>query len=117
MEDVIFAGTRERKPTGMAEVSLTLVDPQVYQGPVNSELQIDIQDELPEDDWDEASFRETAAQATESALAEVQPGPLDRAAAGANQATSGEASSSEASLPESPDEAPREAISIEAKLA
>src|ERR1700722_8862026 len=24
MEDVIFAGTRDRKPTGMAEVSLTL---------------------------------------------------------------------------------------------
>ena len=32
MEDVIFAGTRERKPTGMAEVSLTLVDPEVYDG-------------------------------------------------------------------------------------
>ena len=30
MQDVIFAGTRERKPTGMAEVSLTLVDPEVY---------------------------------------------------------------------------------------
>ena len=27
MEDVIFAGTRDRKPTGMAEVSLTLIDP------------------------------------------------------------------------------------------
>ena len=32
MEDVIFAGTRDRKPTGMAEVSLTLVDPEVYDG-------------------------------------------------------------------------------------
>ena len=30
MEDVIFAGTRDRKATGMAEVSLTLVDPEVY---------------------------------------------------------------------------------------
>ena len=30
MEDVIFSGTRERKPTGMAEVSLVLVDPEVY---------------------------------------------------------------------------------------
>ena len=77
MEDVIFAGTRERKPTGMAEVSLTLVDPQVYEGPVSSELQIDIQDELPEDDWDEASIRTSAADATEVAVAEVQPGPLD----------------------------------------
>lgn len=27
MEDVIFAGTRERKPVGMAQVTLTLVDP------------------------------------------------------------------------------------------
>src|SRR5258708_29274854 len=27
MEDVIFAGTRERKPLGMAQVTLTLVDP------------------------------------------------------------------------------------------
>jgi chromosome segregation protein len=28
MEDVIFAGTRERKPLGMAQVTLTLVDPE-----------------------------------------------------------------------------------------
>src|SRR5256714_5584560 len=27
MEDVIFAGTRDRKPTGMAAVTMTLVDP------------------------------------------------------------------------------------------
>src|SRR5438309_4192818 len=27
MEDVIFAGTRDRKPTGMATVTMTLVDP------------------------------------------------------------------------------------------
>ena len=42
MQDVIFAGTRDRKPTGMAEVSLTLVDPEVY-GDV-AEPEIDIQD-------------------------------------------------------------------------
>ncbi len=30
MEDVIFAGTRERKPLGMAYVTMTLVDPEVY---------------------------------------------------------------------------------------
>ena len=44
MQDVIFAGTRDRKPTGMAEVSLTLVDPEVY-GDV-AEPEIDIQDEM-----------------------------------------------------------------------
>jgi chromosome segregation protein len=77
MEDVIFAGTRERKPTGMAEVSLTLIDPQVYDGPAVGETEIDIQDESPEDDWDEASTRNLAAEATDAAIAEVQPGPLD----------------------------------------
>jgi chromosome segregation protein len=80
MEDVIFAGTRDRKPTGMAEVSLTLIDPQVYEGQISGEPEIEIQDEMPvqnEDDWDEASVRATAAQATEAHVAEVQPGPLD----------------------------------------
>jgi chromosome segregation protein len=28
MEDVIFAGTRDRKPVGMAQVTMTLVDPE-----------------------------------------------------------------------------------------
>ncbi|MGC2698204.1 MAG: chromosome segregation protein SMC [Candidatus Angelobacter sp.] len=78
MEDVIFAGTRERKPTGMAEVSLTLIDPQVYGGQLSAEPEIDIQDDMPaEDDWDEASFRAAAAEATDAHVAEVQPGPLD----------------------------------------
>ena len=78
MEDVIFAGTRDRKPTGMAEVSLTLIDPQVYDGPITGETEIDIRDDMPEDDWDEASVRATAAEATDAHLAEVQPGPLDQ---------------------------------------
>jgi chromosome segregation protein len=30
MEDVIFNGTRDRKPLGMASVSLTLIDPEVF---------------------------------------------------------------------------------------
>src|SRR5471030_742389 len=32
MEDVIFAGTRDRKGLGMAYVTMTLVDPEVYDG-------------------------------------------------------------------------------------
>ena len=87
MEDVIFAGTRERKPTGMAEVSLTLIDPQIYEGPVNAEPEIEISDVMPEDDWDEASARSTAAEATDAAIADVQPGPLDQVEAQAETGT------------------------------
>ncbi|MHB1858481.1 MAG: chromosome segregation SMC family protein, partial [Acidobacteriaceae bacterium] len=71
MEDVIFSGTRDRKPTGMAEVSLVLIDPEVYQpaslhpGP-----------EAVEDDWDEAAVRSQAARETEEITAELQPGQI-----------------------------------------
>ena len=34
MEDVIFAGTRERKPLGMAQVTLTMIDPGVDAEPI-----------------------------------------------------------------------------------
>jgi chromosome segregation protein len=48
MEDVIFSGTRDRNPTGMAEVSLTLIDPEIYGGPdTNAPTEIEIQDDLP----------------------------------------------------------------------
>ena len=30
MEDVIFNGTRDRKPMGMASVTMTLVDPEIF---------------------------------------------------------------------------------------
>ena len=35
MEDVIFAGTREKKPLGMAQVTLTMVDPNGSHAPSN----------------------------------------------------------------------------------
>src|SRR5205809_2860339 len=35
MEDVIFAGTRDRKPLGMASVTMTLVDPELYKDAAN----------------------------------------------------------------------------------
>src|SRR5881396_782158 len=55
MEDVIFAGTRDRKPTGMAEVSLALIDPEVYDGAdKNDPTELDLRDEMPAEDWDEA---------------------------------------------------------------
>src|ERR1700745_1310833 len=65
MEDVIFAGTRARKPTGMASVSLTLIDPEVYSGAdAHADPEIEIQDDMPQDtadDWDEAAERGAAA--------------------------------------------------------
>ncbi len=75
MEDVIFAGTRDRKPTGMAEVSLTLVDPEVYDSEVLNAPEIVIDDNLPTD-WDETSLRQQNAEDTEEAVAEAQPGTV-----------------------------------------
>ncbi len=77
MEDVIFAGTRDRKPTGMAEVSLTLVDPDVYDGNAdhNSAPDVVIDGQpIPINDWDETSWRAERAAETEEAVAEAQPG-------------------------------------------
>ena len=83
MEDVIFAGTRDRKPTGMAEVSLTLVDPEVYDGNTLAEGESaaevfgDDQNVTSIDssaDWDETALRAEAAQDTEDATLEAQPG-------------------------------------------
>ena len=84
MEDVIFAGTRDRQPTGMAEVSLTLLDPEVYQGPDASEpTEIVIQDDMPEsaEHWDEAEVRAKAAEETERLVEEAQPGVIEEGVA------------------------------------
>jgi chromosome segregation protein len=79
MEDVIFAGTRDRKPTGMAEVALTLIDPEVYDGPdAQDPTEIEVRDELRlSDDWDEAEVRKQAAEETERLTEEAQPGKTD----------------------------------------
>ena len=80
MEDVIFAGTRDRKPTGMAEVSLTLIDPETYGGPdANEPTEIEVQDEMPQgaEDWDEMQLRAQAAEETERSVDEAQPGKTE----------------------------------------
>ena len=80
MEDVIFAGTRDRKPTGMAEVSLTLVDPEVYDNAGGGENEAEIFGDsqnvatMAATDWDETAARAEAAEETEEAVAEAQPG-------------------------------------------
>lgn len=76
MEDVIFAGTRDRKPTGMAEVSLTMIDPDAYEGANVAEPEIEIVDGMP-GDWDEASLRTKAEQETDEYTEEVRPGQTE----------------------------------------
>jgi chromosome segregation protein len=86
MEDVIFAGTHDRKATGMAEVSLTLIDPEQYpEAHASGPVEIDIRDEHPEkagvatlsEDWDESAIRARVAQETEDAVEEAQPGKTE----------------------------------------
>jgi chromosome segregation protein len=73
MEDVIFAGTRERRALGMAEVSITLIDPEAYgAGPLTELPEIVLSDDGPE--WDEAKLRATKAEEVEQIIAESQPG-------------------------------------------
>ncbi|HEY0795104.1 MAG TPA: chromosome segregation protein SMC, partial [Acidisarcina sp.] len=82
MEDVIFAGTRERKSLGMAEVSITLIDPEAYiGGPLVSEPEIAVEDEL-EADWDEEQIRAEKAAEVEEIIAETQPGLVVEGEAG-----------------------------------
>jgi chromosome segregation protein len=99
MEDVIFAGTRDRKPTGMAEVSLTLVDPEVYdgntlaEGESAAEIFGDDQNVTSIDsaaDWDEQALRAEAAQDTEDATLEAQPGTTYEAEVKAKKPAEGE---------------------------
>ncbi len=113
MEDVIFSGTRDRNPTGMAEVSLTLIDPEIYAGPdTNAPTEIEIQDELPgEEDWDEAEVRAQSAAETERAVEEAQPGKTEEVEGeAAAQATAAEASANE-SLTNPPANPPAVAVS------
>jgi chromosome segregation protein len=78
MEDVIFAGTRDRKPTGMAEVSLTLIDPKDYDGAdKNDPTELVLQDDMPDEDWDEAGIRARAAAEVERLTEEAQPGATE----------------------------------------
>ena len=107
MEDVIFSGTRDRNPTGMAEVSLTLIDPEIYGGPdTNAPTEIEIQDDLPsagcngnsDENWDEAEIRAQASAETERAVLEAQPGKAEEVEGEAASATASEVPTAEAQV-------------------
>src|SRR5580704_14040372 len=77
MQDVIFAGTRDRKPLGMAEVTLTMVDPEAYDGPIPVEPEV-VVDHDGSVDWDEDEHRRQRAAEAEEIVSSEQPGqPLD----------------------------------------
>ena len=75
MQDLIFAGTRERKPLGMAEVTLTMIDPEAYEGPVPVEPEVVVDHEGPAD-WDEEEVRRQRAIEAEEIIANEQPGQV-----------------------------------------
>jgi len=75
MQDVIFAGTRDRKALGMAEVTITMVDPAAFEGPVPVEPEVLIENDLPANpDWDEDALRRERAIDAEEAASSEQPG-------------------------------------------
>jgi chromosome segregation protein len=77
MMDVIFAGTRDRKALGMAEVTITMVDPEAYDGPILLEPEVEVDSDMPAD-WDEQALRRQKAAEAEEIIAENQPGqPLE----------------------------------------
>ena len=73
MQDVIFSGTRERKALGMAEVTITMVDPEAYEGPVPVEPELTVEHDGPVD-WDEDEVRRRRAVEAEEIIANEQPG-------------------------------------------
>ena len=73
MQDLIFAGTRERRPLGMAEVTLTMIDPEAYEGPVPVTPEVEI-DHEGQADWDENEVRRQRAAEAEEIIANEQPG-------------------------------------------
>ena len=73
MQDVIFAGTRERKPLGMAEVSLIMVDPEAYDAPVLVGTAADTE-YGDASEWDEDGFGPEGATHSEEIGSSRRPG-------------------------------------------
>src|SRR5208283_1116009 len=83
MQDLIFAGTRDRKALGMAEVTLTMIDPEAYEGPVPVEPEVVVDHEGPAD-WDEEEIRRQRATEADEIISNEQPGQTTEEEAGEN---------------------------------
>jgi len=94
MQDLIFAGTRDRKALGMAEVTLTMIDPEAYEGPVAVEPEVVVDHEGPAD-WDEQEIRRQRAAEAEEIIANEQPGQVTEEEAGEGAEAHGEESAAE----------------------
>src|ERR1700739_2444806 len=75
MQAVIFAGTGDRKPLGMAEVTITMVDPEAYEGPIPVEPDVVVDHDGPLD-WDENELRKQKAAEAEEIISSEQPGQV-----------------------------------------
>ncbi|TAN23307.1 MAG: chromosome segregation protein SMC [Acidobacteria bacterium] len=76
MEDVIFAGTRDRAATGMAEVSLTLVDPAEYALGVAEAGEEEPEAEIMTPGWgDEPSEAVSEPESDDAPEPDLTPGP------------------------------------------
>src|SRR6202453_2110866 len=102
MQDLIFAGTRERRPLGMAEVTLTMIDPEAYEGPVPVTPEVEIDGETEHGgqhdghaDWDENEVRRQRAAEAEEIIANEQPGQTIEEEAGEKPAVAQRQSESE----------------------
>ena len=73
MQDVIFSGTRDRKPLGMAEVTVTLIDPAEVEGPIPVEPEVVVEHDGPED-WNEEELRRQRESEAEEIISSEQPG-------------------------------------------
>ena len=82
MQDVIFAGTRDRKSLGMAEVTLTMVDPEAFDGPMAVEPEVIVDNDGPAD-WDENEVRRQRAAEAEEIISAEQPGQVIEEESGA----------------------------------
>src|SRR5258707_6529050 len=119
MEDVIFAGTRERKSLGMAEASLSLIDPDAYaEGPLLDGPDANDQGEPEKTDWDEEEIRAERAAETEEIIAEVQPGQIIEGADGPaveGSAVEGPVTESEQPSPEPPEPSAESAVVLKVR--